>query len=82
MLTRARKDEIISGLKKDLENAKAVFLTDRGLFGYNKASDSLTEVSIEFCDESRIEIISDRVDDQWEVQLLSCIVTEDPLQNG
>ena len=28
MLTRAQKDEVISGLKKDLESAKAVFLTD------------------------------------------------------
>ena len=28
MLTRAQKDGIISGLKKDLENAKALFLTD------------------------------------------------------
>ncbi|MGB1159382.1 MAG: CobW family GTP-binding protein [Porticoccaceae bacterium] len=56
------------------ERIKAVFITDDGVFGYNAASDALTEIELDDCLESRIEIISDSIDDSLEVQLLNCMV--------
>lgn len=56
------------------ERMKAVFITDNGIYGYNLTSDSLTEVELDDCFESRIELISDKVDDSLEGQLLGCLV--------
>ena len=39
------------------ERIKAVVRTDRGDFGYNAASDVLTEVPLTDLDDSRIEVI-------------------------
>ncbi len=62
----------LSGL--DAERVKAVFLTDKGAFGYNLAADALSEIVLHACDESRIEIISQRIDPDWETQLWQCLV--------
>ena len=56
------------------ERIKAVFITDVGVFGYNAVSDALTEIELDDCVESRIEIIADSIDDSLEEQLLGCIV--------
>lgn len=56
------------------ERIKAVFITDGGVFGYNAVSDALTEIELDDCLESRIEIISDSIDALLETQLLDCIV--------
>jgi len=54
---------------------KAVYITDVGVFGYNLTSDSLTEIELEDCLESRIEMISgDHLDDALQTQLLACVV--------
>ena len=53
---------------------KAVFITNEGLFGYNLADGSLKELPIDVCDESRIEMIAARLDDDWESQILGCAV--------
>jgi G3E family GTPase len=58
------------------ERMKAVFITDRGIFGYNLTSDALTEVELDDCIESRIEIISDNVNDNWEPLLIGCILAD------
>ena len=58
------------------ERMKAVFITDRGIFGYNLTPDGLTEIELDDCVESRVEIISDQVDDQWEAQLMACYQTD------
>ncbi|MDA8694103.1 GTP-binding protein [Pseudomonadales bacterium] len=55
------------------ERMKAVFITDKGICGYNLTSDSLTEIALDECIESRIEIIASDIRDQWEGQLLACI---------
>ncbi|MEZ9130477.1 CobW family GTP-binding protein [Vibrio breoganii] len=55
------------------ERMKAVFITESGIFGYNLTADGLTEIELDECSESRLEIISDRIDDSFEVQLLGCI---------
>ena len=52
---------------------KAVFITEAGFFAYNLANDTLTEIGLDECLESRIEIISDRLDDALEPQLMACI---------
>jgi G3E family GTPase len=56
------------------ERMKAVFITDEGVVGYNLTSDALTEIQLDDCLESRIEVISDRVDKSLEAQLLDCLL--------
>ncbi len=56
------------------ERMKAVFITDSGVYGYNLTSDALTEIELDDCLESRIEIIAPAIDDQWENQLFSCLI--------
>lgn len=56
------------------ERMKAVFITDNGVYGYNLTSDALTEIELDDCLESRIELISDKVNDSLEGQLLGCLV--------
>lgn len=55
---------------------KAVFITEKGIFGYNLTSDSLNEIALDDCIESRIEIITNEMCDEWESRLLSCINTD------
>ena len=55
------------------ERMKAVFITDEGVVGYNLTSDALTEIQLDDCLESRIEVISDEVDKSLEAQLLACL---------
>jgi G3E family GTPase len=57
------------------ERVKAVFITDNGVFGYNLTSDALTEIELDDCLESRIEIIASEIGDQLETQLFACINT-------
>jgi len=56
----------------DVERLKAVFLTEDGVFGYNLAGDELTEIELDDCLESRIEIISMETSENWEKLLFSC----------
>jgi len=55
------------------ERIKAVFITNVGVFGYNATSDALNEFVLDDCFESRIEVISESIDDSLEIQLLECI---------
>lgn len=56
------------------ERMKAVFITDCGIFGYNLTLDALTEIELNECMESRLEIIADSINNEWETQLMDCIV--------
>lgn len=56
-----------------VERMKAVFITEKGCFGYNLTADGLSEVALDDCAESRIELISDIIDDSLEEQLLACL---------
>ncbi|WP_281648999.1 GTP-binding protein [Parendozoicomonas sp. Alg238-R29] len=60
----------LSGL--EVERAKAVFITSEGLYGYNKSRDALTEMELDECLDSRIEIISASPNDSWEQAILNC----------
>ena len=59
------------------ERMKAVFITESGIYGYNLTADSLTEIALDECMESRIEIIASEMSDQWEAQLLACVKEAD-----
>ena len=58
------------------ERMKAVFITERGVFGYNLTSDALTEIELDDCMESRVEIISSEIDGDWEGQLMACLTAD------
>ncbi len=58
----------------DAERVKGVFITDQGKFGYNIAGESITETELGECEESRIEIISTQLSDEWGKQLLECVL--------
>ena len=49
-----------------VERMKAVFITVDGIFSYNLTKDSITEVVLDDCIESRIEIISEEIDKSWQ----------------
>lgn len=61
----------LSGL--NAERMKAVFITNQGIYGYNLTEDALTEVEMDESLESRIEIISDSINDDWDNYLFECI---------
>ena len=57
-----------------VERMKAVFITNQGVYGYNLTADSLTEIQLDDCLESRIEVISDAIDNSLEAELLACLL--------
>lgn len=56
------------------ERMKAVMITDEGIMGYNLTADSLTEIELDECFESRIEIIDKHIQDKLESQLIDCLL--------
>ncbi|MFA0438479.1 cobalamin biosynthesis protein P47K [Vibrio sp. 10N.286.49.C2] len=69
-----RKQVLDVLIELDVERMKAVFITQDGVFSYNKAEDELAEVELNDCVESRIEIIGRSIDAGLEERLLQCIV--------
>lgn len=51
---------------------KAVFITQEGIWGFNVTTDGITEVELDECRESRIEIIARQIDPKWKSSLLAC----------
>ncbi|MDF7809066.1 GTP-binding protein [Pontiellaceae bacterium B12219] len=68
---RSKLFSFFSGL--NAERMKGVFITHKGVFGYNLTADGLTEMPLDDCMESRVEIIAPEMDSAWEEQLLECI---------
>ncbi len=52
---------------------KATFITNNGSFGYNLTQDALTEIPLEELDESKIEIITNELNHDWEQSLFGCV---------
>jgi G3E family GTPase len=52
---------------------KATFITDEGLYSYNNTVDGIHEIKLDKCNESRIEVICDNIDEKWEPILLQLI---------
>jgi G3E family GTPase len=67
---RSRLFSFFSGL--DSERMKGVFITGDGVFGYNMAGGVLSELPLDDCLESRVEIIAAEIDSAWEQQLMDC----------
>ena len=61
----------LTSLKVD--RMKAVFITKLGIFSFNLSTDNLTQTQLNDCKESRIEIISELIQDDLEFHLLQCI---------
>lgn len=61
----------LSGLL--VERLKAVFITDEGVFGYNLTPEALTEIELDDCIESKIEIIAAQIDKSWEANLMDSL---------
>ena len=59
----------------NVERLKGVFITHEGIFTYNLTTDCLTEIELDECAESRVEIIHSEIASSWEAQLMKCITT-------
>jgi len=65
----------LSGIS--VERLKATFITNDGCIAYNLTSDALSEIVSENFDESRIEIIADEQNHDWEAGLFDCVSSGD-----
>ena len=59
----------------NVERLKGVFITHEGIFTYNLTTDCLTEIELDDCADSRVEIIHSKIASSWEAQLMKCITT-------
>lgn len=71
---RSKLFAFFSGL--EAERMKGIFITQSGVFGYNLTKDGLTEMVLDECAESRVEIIAPEMDADWENQLMACMTAE------
>ncbi|WP_417879835.1 CobW family GTP-binding protein [Vibrio sp.] len=56
-----------------VERMKGVFITASGIFGYNLTPDGLSEFELDERSESRLELISNDIDEAFEDQLFTCL---------
>ncbi|TEW54853.1 GTP-binding protein [Psychromonas sp. RZ22] len=59
-----------------VERMKGVFITDKGMFAYNATHESLQEMALDSVKESRIEIISQQLDNKLEAHLMACYLSQ------
>jgi len=59
----------------EAERVKAIFITDEGIFAYNKADATLSEYMLDESPDSRIEIIGTQLDTKLEASLLACLLS-------
>lgn len=57
----------------EAERLKGVFITDAGIFGYNLTADGLTEIALDECAESRVEIIATELPPELQANLRACV---------
>jgi G3E family GTPase len=62
----------LKGLHAD--RIKALLITNAGVLGYNITRSTFSEIPLRECSESRLEIISTKVDSEWQESLLNCLV--------
>lgn len=60
-------------LSTESERLKAVFITEQGVFSFNKTEDGVQENALDDFKESRIEIIAQTEQPEWEQNLLNCL---------
>ena len=51
-----------------------MFITNQGFISYNLDKDGVNEASLARCDESRIEVISERFSETLEADLMACLI--------
>lgn len=68
---RERLFSFISGI--EAQRVKGVMNTEQGVFGYNSADGTVSEVQLFGSGQSCLEIINSSVDDAWELQMLKCL---------
>ena len=56
------------------ERMKGVFITENGIFAYNLTPDALSEVELDDCLESCIEIIGTNLNKSLEAELMACLL--------
>ncbi|MBK1649391.1 CobW family GTP-binding protein [Rhabdochromatium marinum] len=72
------RDQLVSFLSGlNVERMKTACITDSGMFSYNLTTDGFSEIMLDQCAESRIEIIALDIDSTWEQQLLDCITSNE-----
>ncbi|MEM7182941.1 MAG: GTP-binding protein [Spirochaetota bacterium] len=72
---RSKLFSFFKGLR--VERLKGVFITHDGIYAYNLTSDAhLTEMSLDECMESRVEIIAKDLASTWEKQLMECVTKQ------
>lgn len=59
----------------DSERLKATLITNKGCFAYNLTRDVMSEVAIDYLEESRIEIIACELNSSWETELFNSILS-------
>lgn len=57
------------------ERLKAVFITNKGIFSYNKTADGIEERALDEYLESRIEIIAQSENETWQEDILACLAS-------
>jgi|TARA_Y100001968_G_scaffold92375_1_gene83078 G3E family GTPase len=57
----------------EAERLKGVFITDAGIFGYNLTADGLSEIALDECIESRVEIIASELPPDLQTNLQACV---------
>lgn len=62
-------------LSEKTERLKAVFITDEGIIAFNKADDVLTQMPLDECSDSRIELITRNKSllEDFESKVLACL---------
>jgi G3E family GTPase len=61
-------------LNTEAERLKAVFITNKGIFSFNKSSDGLQEMALDEYAESRVEIIALEESAKWGEDLFACLI--------
>jgi len=63
---------LLCGIEAD--RVKAVFITDEGIFAYNKADNTLSEYMLDESPDSRIEVIGTHINTGLEAYLQACMM--------
>lgn len=72
----AQVSALLATFHSQTERIKALFITDKGIVGFNGTGESVSEETFDQATESRIDVISARpLDEAMEAQLLACVLT-------
>jgi len=72
VFNKQQLEQVLFELKAD--RLKGAFITNDGMFGYNVSHGEAKEIALTDLSESRIEIISNEIDEGFEAQLLKTII--------